>query len=198
MKFKTSSPLFYFPKKQFCYHSSNQIINYNINKTTNGRRCHFWGDSGRVVKCTGLKLRCFWLARCGYKSWSWHFVDPDSRWVHGKSFWMFKCFDPDSGSIQMTRIPGQCKWPGFRVNSNDPDSGSIQMTWILGQFKWPGFRGNSNDSDSGSLEMTRNPGHLKLPGIQVKTFDHSKWLGLYPPGFWVNKRSWLGLVPTSC
>ena len=48
---------------------------------------------------------------------------------------------PDSGSIQMTRIPGQFKWPGFRVNSNDPDSGSMQMT---------GFRVNANDPDSGS------------------------------------------------
>ena len=194
MKFKTSSPLFCFPKKSFCDHSSNQIINYNINKTSNGRRCHFWGDSGRVVKCTGLKLWCFWLARCGYKSWSWHFVDPESRWVHGKSFWMFKCFDPDSvskcsdpdsGSIEMTRIPGQLKWPGFRVNANDPDSGSMQMTRIPGQFKWPGFWVNANDPDSGS-----------------KYFDpeseHSKGPSLYPPWFWVNEMSWPELEPTPC
>ena len=72
--------------------------------------------------------------------------------------------DPDSGSIQMTRIPGQCKWPGFRVNANDPDSGSMQMTRIPGQFKWPGFRVNANDPDSGSIIFDPESGskHLNI------------------------------------
>ena len=79
--------------------------------------------------------------------------------------------DPDSGSIEMTRIPGQCKWPGFRVNANDPDSGSIQMTRIPGQCKWPGFRVNANDPDSGSMQMTRIPGQCKWPGFRVNSND---------------------------
>ena len=60
-------------------------------------------------------------------------------------------------------------WPGFRVNWNDPDSGSIEMTRIPGQCKWPGFRVNANDPDSGSMQMTRIPGQNILtrnPNIQ--------------------------------
>ena len=83
-------------------------------------------------------------------------------------------------------------WPGFRVNSNDPDSGSIQMTRIPGQCKWPGFRVNANDPDSGSMQMTRIPGQNILtrnPGQNIWTFKRTQLVPTLILGQW-NVMAW--------
>ena len=99
--------------------------------------------------------------------------------------------DPDSGSIQITRNPGQLKWPGICVNSNDTDIGlqntnytrkkttkhlcgdrevfraQHQSFWTPSLTLKLSKSLNSTDQESGSFKMTRIPGQFKWPGIRV-------------------------------
>ena len=133
-----------------------------------------------------FKIRVIWIDPESVSfalSRSWHFVDPESRWVQAVSFWMFKIrviwIDPESVSFALSR-----SWHFIDPESRWVQAGSFWMFKCYDQDSWSkcfdpesgSFALTRNpviciDPESGSFELTRNPGHLNWPGIRVIWID---------------------------